>query len=678
MLNAAKMPLLRSGVACLAGGGTTAANVVAASTVDLVLSAGTPPVAVAAGYPGNVARVSPSPCASAGSNPTGQSTTAAVVLPANAGAVSLTMSVAVYAATTAAAARRDLQGGSDDNGGTHLTAAEIADLLASLGSGSTSALAVQLAAVMASLGASLGVPSDALLADPAGVTNTTDVAQQAATTGLPPPTPQLLAAVGPWLATLGPGMLLSQLSSVVLDVGGDVRGIDANVAVEVGDIVKPSPSPAAAAAAAAAGGGGSAAGIGAGIAVALLLAAAAVGLFVVLRRRRRSAAAEALAGAKASVRASSDDGRRFVESKMLAGGSAGESFRAPPPKPLAALGGAARPPLAGPGAGAGGSFRQPIAVPLATARVPAVRSAYVPAPGDDASAATAGDPSASVAARQLNAMSIFGRSPSSGALGRNSSVSTLLRSASAKRVAGGLAAGPQTSVAVEDARGRMAFTSAAARGAAEAVRKAKLSRGASSRSRSSRHADGGGDDGGDGKGLKRSKSHRSRSSRHVGSDDADDGSGEKTLKRSKSHRSSSSRHIDGADDDGAKKKSSSAAADGDAPPAADDDGASKKKSSSRKSSRSLAAADGDAPPAAAGDVPATTDDDGASKKKKSKRALVDVVAAADGEPAPPPAKLAKAKSSSKVAPASAAVASDVSDATPRKSKKKTDFEPSLA
>ena len=222
VLNPAQLPLLRNGLACLSGNGITQAGVTVTSTVDMVLSP-QGMYGVSSSYAGNVGSTQ-KPCATSGSNANGQSPFSQVVYrPSKDGMVSITVTVNMNM-PSAGGARR-LQA---------VTSNDLAGTIGSLGGGTLgnpSPFAIQVATVLQNLGTSIGNLSAVTTADPWDGYNYSGIAYVAQYGGLSPPSASILAQIGPWLAALGKGLRIAQLSSIAFTSDAFVLNVDAVTAL---------------------------------------------------------------------------------------------------------------------------------------------------------------------------------------------------------------------------------------------------------------------------------------------------------------------------------------------------------------------------------------------------------------------------------------------------------------
>ena len=292
VLNATQLPLLRTGIACIAASGTNAADVYVSSTLDLVNSPYTS-VDVSAGYLGNT-QPPISTCALANSNPTGQSLMAPVQYnPTTDGAVLFTNTITIQVPTTGF---RMLQTIDDD--------------VNSINGIMPTSLSQQVALVLQNLGSTLGALNPAMIAAPDGTYNGSALLQTASTSGFSPPSASILAQLGPWVKTLGRNVRITALSSIVLITPDTFNVMTVNDAMAVARrVLSPSPTPAAKAGTASS----STSGTVAGVVVGLLLASGIGVAIVIVRRRRRQA--KAPASKSAVVRYVNSDRRTYVNTE---------------------------------------------------------------------------------------------------------------------------------------------------------------------------------------------------------------------------------------------------------------------------------------------------------------------------------------------------------------------------
>ena len=397
LFNAASLPLFRKGVGCLS---SSSANVVALSSVDLVL-APADIYTVSTSYIGNTAPLpSPSVCASSGSYATKQSPFAPVIYKAGVdGMVSITATISV--ATSTMSLRRQMQA---------VTSANLAAAIAMLGGGSMSSpsvQALQLAQILQNLGQSMGYVSTVTTADSDGNYNYSGIASMASGGGLAPPSSAVLTQLGPWLASLNKNLRISQLSSVVFTSGVLVISTDIPTAAAAGALVITGVPVISAASSAS-----SNTGVIVGVLVAVCIVGAGVAFFV-FRRRRGKKTAKTFTNS------------RIVEIKVP-GGGVGQSFR--DTRHIVAS--------------------TPINVPFVNPSIN--RAVFTPTEintgVDDV-----------VATRQVNAMKYFSQQRSTAVLGIRSSSR---RTVATEEDIGRVAAISQT---IEDANGRRAFTSSGIR-----------------------------------------------------------------------------------------------------------------------------------------------------------------------------------------------------------------------
>jgi hypothetical protein len=317
VINATQLPLLRTGVACLASGGTSPSDVYVSSTLDLVNSPYTP-TDVSAGYIGNTQPPVSTTCALANSNPIGQSLVAPVQYnPSTDSAVLITNTINVQVPVTTVA--RMLQTIDDD--------------VNSINWISPTALSQQVALVLLNLGSNLGSYNPAMTSTSDGTYNGTALLQTARTSGFSPPSAVVLAQLGPWVKTLGRNVRITQMSTIVLTTPDTFNVMTVNDAMAVANIVlSPSPRPIANSVVTAT---SSNSGVVAGVVVGvLLLTGAGIGVVIVRYRRRQRSQYKTSASNSSAVQYVNSDRHIYVNTNRssLAETSA-MSFRTPVPPP---------------------------------------------------------------------------------------------------------------------------------------------------------------------------------------------------------------------------------------------------------------------------------------------------------------------------------------------------------
>ena len=317
VINATQLPLLRTGVACLAAGGTSPSDVYVSSTLDLLNS---PYIStdVSAGYIGNTQPPVSTACALANSNPTGQSLVAPVQYNPNTdSAVLITNTINVQVPVTTAA--RLLQTIDDD--------------VNSINWISPTALSQQVALVLLNLGSNLGAYNSAMTSASDGTYNGTALLQTARTSGFSPPSSVVLAQLGPWVKTLGRNVRITQMSTIVLTTPDTFNAMTVNDAMAAANaVLSPSPKPIANAVPATTSSNiGTVAGVVVGL---LLVTGAGIGVVIVRYRRRQQTESNTSASKSNAVQYVNSDRHIYVNTNRTSlAETPAMSFRTPAPPP---------------------------------------------------------------------------------------------------------------------------------------------------------------------------------------------------------------------------------------------------------------------------------------------------------------------------------------------------------